>query len=65
MVVISPNLEYNPCEDHTFVNPTSPSTPSTQLTCLLQDGLMKSCDDQSMFFHTILKIPHKILYLGQ
>jgi hypothetical protein len=31
---------------------------------LASNGLMKSCDDQSMFFHTTLKIPREILYLG-
>ncbi len=65
MVVVSPNLEYGLCGNHTFTNPTSPSTPSVQLTRLLQHGFMKLCDDQSMFFHTTLGIPHGILYLSQ
>jgi hypothetical protein len=65
MVVISPNLEYDPCEDHTFANPTSPFAPSVQLKCLPQDGLVKLCNDQSMFFHTTLGIPYIILYLGK
>jgi hypothetical protein len=42
----------------------SQCAPSTQLTCPFQDGLMKSCSNQSMFFHTTLGIPHKIMYLG-
>jgi len=61
MVVISPNFEYGPCEDHLFANLISPSAPSVQLTRLPQDGFMKLCDDQSMFFHTTLGIPHKIM----
>ncbi len=65
MVVVSPNLKYCPYEDHTFANPASLFAPFVQLTCLLQDGLVKSCDNQSMFFHTTLGIPHGILYLGQ
>jgi hypothetical protein len=64
MVAISPNLKYGPCEDHTFAYPASLFAPSTQLTCLPQDGLMKSCDDQTMLFHTTIKIPHRILYFG-
>jgi hypothetical protein len=67
MVIINPNIEYGPYENHTFTNPASlftPSTPSTQLTCLPQDGFEKSCDDQSMFSHTTFGIPHGILYLG-
>jgi len=27
-ITMSPNLEYGTCEDHAFVNPTSPSTQS-------------------------------------
>ncbi len=64
MVVISPNLDYGPCENHIFVNLASLLVPSAQLTHLLQDGLVKSCNNQSMFLHTTLGIPHKILYLG-
>jgi hypothetical protein len=41
MVIINPNLEYGPYEDHILKNPTSLSTPSVQLTCMPQDGLMK------------------------
>jgi hypothetical protein len=65
MVVVNPNLEYGPCGDHTFANPISPSTPFAQLTRLLQDGFVKLCDDQSMFFHATFRTPHIILYLGQ
>jgi hypothetical protein len=64
MVTISPNFENCPYESHTFANLASPSIPSTQLTRLLQDGLVKLCDDQSMLSHTTLGIPHKIMYLG-
>jgi hypothetical protein len=64
MVAVSPNFKYDPCGDHTFANPTSPFAPSSQLTHLLQDGFMKSCDDQSMFSPTTFGIPHGILYLG-
>ncbi len=31
----------------------------------VSDGFVKLCNDQSMFFHTILGIAHGILYLGQ
>jgi hypothetical protein len=65
MVAISPNFEYGPYEDHTFANPISPFIPFAQLTHLPQDGLVKFCDDRSMFFHTTFGIPHKIMYLGQ
>jgi hypothetical protein len=63
MVEINSNIEYGPCEDHTFTNPVSPSTPSVQFIHLLEDGLVKSCDDQSMLSHTTLRIPRGILYL--
>jgi hypothetical protein len=63
MVTISPNLEYGLYEDHIFINPTSPSAPSSKLICLPQDGFMKLCNDQLMHSHTTLGIPHKILYL--
>jgi hypothetical protein len=65
MVVVNPNLEYGPCGDHTFANPISPFTPFAKLTRLLQDRLVKLCDDQSLFSHTTFKIPHIILYIGQ
>jgi hypothetical protein len=65
MVAISPNLEYGPYEDHTFTNPISVFALSIQLTHLLQDGLVKLCNNQSMFYHTTLGIPHGIIYLGQ
>ncbi len=64
MVVVSPNLEYGPYGNHSFESPTSSSTPSVQLIHLLQDGLVKSCDDQSMLSHKTLGIPHIILYLS-
>jgi hypothetical protein len=54
MVVVSTNLKYGPCGNRTFANPTSLSTPFIQLIRLLQDGLVKSCDDQSMLSHTTL-----------
>jgi len=41
MVVVNPNLEYGPYEDHIFKNPTSLSTPSVQLTYMPQDGFVK------------------------
>jgi hypothetical protein len=65
MVIISPNLEYGPYEDHTFTNLTSPSSPSTQLIHLPHDGFVKSCNDQSMLSHTTFKIPPGILYISQ
>jgi hypothetical protein len=34
------------------------------INLLASSGFMKSCDDQSMFFHTTFKIPREILYLG-
>jgi hypothetical protein len=61
MVIVGPNFEYGPYENHTFVNPTSLSAPSTKLTRLPQDGLMKLCNDQSMFSHTTFGIPHGLL----
>ncbi len=64
MGVVSPNLKYNPCVEHTFTNPTSPFAPSTQLTNLPQDGFVKLCNDQSMLFHTTFEIPHEIQYIG-
>jgi hypothetical protein len=57
--------EYGPYETHISTNFTSPFAPSIQLTCLPQDGVMKSCDDQSVFFHTPFGIPHRILYFCQ
>jgi len=65
MLVVSPNFEYSPCEDHTFTKLASPSAAFVQLTYLLQNGLIKSSHYQSMFFHTTLGIPHIILYLSQ
>jgi len=65
MVALSPNFEFGPCEDHIFAKLSSLFAPSVQLTCLPRDGLMKSCDDQSILSHTTLGIPHKIMYLGQ
>jgi hypothetical protein len=39
--------------------------PSTLLTHLLQDGVVKLRDDQSMLSPTIFGIPCGIMYLGQ
>jgi hypothetical protein len=64
MVVVSPNLECGPCDDHTFANLVSSSAPSTPLTHLPHDGLVKLCNDQSIFFHTTFEIPHKIMYIN-
>jgi hypothetical protein len=49
MVVVGPNLEYDLYGAHTFTNPFSPSTPSAQLIHLPQYGLVKLCDNESMF----------------
>ncbi len=57
--------EYGPCEIHTSTNFTSPFAPSIQLTCLPQDGLVKSCDDQLVFFHISFGNPHIISYFHQ
>jgi len=65
MVTLGPNFEFGPCEDHIFTNLFSSFAPSVQLTHLPHDGLMKSCDDQSILSHTTLGIPHSIMYLGQ
>jgi hypothetical protein len=35
------------------------------LAKMLEDGLMKLCDDQSMFSHITFGIPHIIIYHGQ
>jgi hypothetical protein len=54
MVVIGPNLEYDLYGAHTFTNPFSSSTPSIQLIHLLQDGLVKLCDNDQCFFAQLL-----------
>lgn len=64
MVITSPNIWYGHFEPHTFVNFVSPSTSFVQLTYLLQDGFVKLCNDQSMFFHITFETPHIILYLS-
>ncbi len=62
MVIISHGFKYGIFEVHIFANWASLFTPSTQRTRMLQDGLMKFCDDQSMFFHTFFEISHAIYF---
>jgi hypothetical protein len=65
MVIVDPNIKYNPFGSHIFVNPFSLYAPFVQLTHLFQDGFMKWYDDQLMVFHITHGIPHKISCLGQ
>ncbi len=45
MVAISPNLDYGLYGDHTFAKNISPFAPFVQLSCLSQNGHVKSSDD--------------------
>jgi hypothetical protein len=64
MVITSPNLECGHFEGHTFAIFASQFAPFIQPTCLPQDDLVKWSDDLLMFFHTNLRNPIKILYIG-
>ncbi len=49
MVVICPNLKYDPCGTHISTNLFSSSKPYVQLTRLPQNGLMTLCNDELVF----------------
>jgi hypothetical protein len=64
MVVISHDFEYGLFGVHIFASWGSLFTPSIQLTHMLQDGLMKLCDDQSIFFTHFLKFPMQCILIS-